>query len=139
MKATKILWVGVPLVFLIAVAAAQWGAGAKRRPEVWVRQIVVKADAMKPEDVERARRKIDEVYTELKKGTDFKRLAAKQSEADSSRQEGDLGWIGKGILPKRLEEVAFSLQPKHYSAIVSEIGPEVHIYRIFYVEERRNF
>jgi parvulin-like peptidyl-prolyl isomerase len=131
--------VGIPLVFLLAVAAAQWGTGAKRRPEVWVRQIVVKADATKPEDIEQARRKIDDIYTELKKGADFKWLASKQSEADSLRQEGDLGWIGKGILPKRLEDVAFGVQPKHYSEIVSEIGPEVHLHRIFYVEERRNF
>ncbi len=129
----------VPVVFLLAIVAAQWGARVKPKPEVKVRQIVIKADATKPEDIERARKKIEEAYAKLKQGANFKMVASLHSEADSARTEGDLGWIGKGILPKRLEDIVFSLQPGQYSEIVSDIGPDTHIYRILYAEERRHF
>jgi peptidyl-prolyl cis-trans isomerase SurA len=135
---TKMLWIAVPAVFLLAVVATQLRTSAKSETEVRISQIIVKADATKPEDIERARRKIEDLHEQLKKGVAFKMLAMQNSEADGARRGGDLGWVGRGVLPKRLEDIAFALKPGQFSEITSDIGPETHIYRILYVEERRN-
>lgn len=139
MRITKILWAAVPGVFLIAAALAILGPGPKREPEVKLRQIVVKSDLSKQEDVERARRKMEEICEFLESGADFEQVALTKSEGPNNTTGGDMGWIGRGILPKHLEDTAFQLQSGQYSEMVEgRVGDEM-VYRIFYVEERRNF
>lgn len=140
MRMTKILWIAVPVVFFLAAALTLLGPGPARGPEVRLRQIVVKADKSNPDDVEQAREKIQDIYERLKAGADFKELALAESEADNAKDEGDMGWIGEGILPKEFEEVAFELEPGEFSEVVEKaLGYDVISFRIFYVEERRNF
>jgi len=139
MRATKILWAAVPVVFLIAVAFTVLGPGPSRKPEVKLRQIVVVADESRPGDDERARQKIEEIYENLKGGADFQQLAIRQSEALNASVGGDMGWMGEGILPMHLENVAFRLERGQYSEIIEEAKKPGALYRIFYVEDRRNF
>ena len=136
MRATKMLWVAVPVVFLITIVMALWGPGSKRGPASKLRQIVVKADPLKPDDVKRARQKIDEIYKKLENGANFAELAINASEALNASDGGDMGWIGRGILPPRLEDVAFQLEPGQYSDIIVEDSGNPLIYRILYVEKR---
>ena len=139
MRATKLLWAAVPVVFLIAIAMALWGPGPKRGPASKLRQSVVKADSSNPDDVKRARQKIDEIYRKLEKGANFAELAINESEALNASDGGDMGWIGRGILPPRLEDVAFQLEPGQYSDIIAEDAGNPLIYRILYVEKRHGF
>ncbi len=140
MRITKILWIAVPLAFAFAVALTLLGPGPGRKPEVWLRQIVVQANKADPDHVERARRKIESIYERLEAGENFRRLAFDESEALNAAEEGDMGWIGEGILPKDLEAAAFALGPGRFSKVIEkDLGPDVLSYRIFYVEKRRNF
>ncbi len=139
MRITKILWLAIPLIFLLAVAAAVIGPGRKPKPEAKVRLIAVMADPNDPADMERAKQKIEEIQEMLKNGADFGNLAASKSEAQSSDINGDMGWIGKGVLPKHLEDVIFSLEPGQFSEIIQDHAGEKAVFRILYVEQRRTF
>ncbi len=139
MRITKILWAAVPAVFLIAIALAVLGPGPEREPKVRLRQIVIKSDISNREDIERARQEIEEIYEFLETGADFEQLALTKSEGPNNATGGNMGWIGMGILPKHLEDAAFQLEAGQYSEIIEgRVGDEM-IYRIFLVEERRNF
>jgi parvulin-like peptidyl-prolyl isomerase len=50
-----------------------------------------------------------------------------------------MGWIGKGVLPKSLEDILFKLEPGQYSEIIQDHAGDQLVFRILYVEERRNF
>lgn len=139
MKITKILWLAVPVVFLLVIGLALWGPGPKRKAEVRIRVIATKANPEDPQDVERAKSKIEEAYEVLKKGAKFAQVAAAKSEADSKSDEGDMGWVGRGVLPQHLEDIAFKLEPGHYSEIIQDHAGDQLVFRILYVEERRNF
>ena len=138
MRMTKILWLAVPMIFLIAVGVALIGAGRKPQPEVKGRIIVLKADPDDPDDIERAQKEIEEIYQFLESGAEFAKVAETKSEAMSAANQGDMGWIGKGVLPERLENALFSLEPGHYSEVITEFTPTAVTFRILYVEERRN-
>jgi parvulin-like peptidyl-prolyl isomerase len=101
--------------------------------------IVVQADPSDPDDVARARQKIEKIHEYLEKGANFEQLAKNESEALSASDGGDMGWSGKGVLPERLEDIAFRLEPGQYSDIIEDHRTEDLVYRIIYVEERRNF
>lgn len=139
MRITKILWIAVAVVFLLGVAAVFLGPQPARNPEVKLRQIVVQANPSDPADVERARQKIEEIYSLLEKGADFGQVALAKSEAPNAAQGGEMGWMGRGILAKHHEDIVFRLEEGQFSEIIEDRRTEDLIYRIFYVEERRNF
>lgn len=57
----------------------------------------------------------DQIYQQLKSGNDFGNLAIKFDPLTG----GDLGWFPRGYLPdKKLEDVAFSLQPEQFSTVI---------------------
>jgi parvulin-like peptidyl-prolyl isomerase len=137
---TKILWIAVPVVFLLAAAMTLLGPGPARNPEIWLFQIVVKADKSDPDDIERAQEKIENLYKQLADGAEFQELARRNSEAQNSREGGDMGWMGEGVLPPVLDENAFGLTPGYLSEIIkSDLDYDTVTYRILYVKERRNF
>ena len=133
------LWAAVLAVFLIAIVGALWGPGSKPEPAARIRQIVVRANPSDPDDMERARKKIDEIYGYLDNGANFEQVAINKSEALNASDGGDMGWIGRGILPPRLEDVAFQLEPGQYSEIIIEDAGDPFIYRVLYVENRHGF
>jgi len=140
MKTTRILWIAVPVAFLVAVGLTMLGPASEARPEVRLRQIVTLAEREDAEGVERARLKIEDIHERLEQGEDFARLAMELSEALNSSQGGDMGWMGQGILPLHLEDVAFELDGGQHSEILEEVRNEREVlFRILFVEERRNF
>lgn len=72
----------------------------------------------------------EQVFDQLKTGTDFETLAAKYEPVTS----GDLGWFPRGYLTvPELDEVVFSLEPGQYSPIIqTSLG-----YHIVQVIERQ--
>ena len=140
MKTTKILWIAVPAAFLVAVLLTLLGPAPEAKPEVKLRQIVTLADKEDAEDIERARLKIEDIHERLEQGENFASLATELSEALNSTQGGDMGWMGEGILPANLEDVAFELDGGQHSEILEEVRNEKNVlFRILFVEERRNF
>ncbi len=139
MRLTKILWGAVPAFFLIAIAAAMWGPGPERKPEVRLRAIAITADLSDPDEIADAREKIEEIYESLEEGADFQEIAKRESDAPNSSEGGDMGWMGRGILPKHLEDVAFALEAGQHSEIIEDKVGDLKVFRILYIDERRNF
>ena len=139
MRINKALLIGIPVIFIFAVLVVLFGPGPKSKPMIKVRMIAVKAKRSNPDDVARARQKIDEIYEALENGEDFAELAREKSEADSRLQGGDMGWRGKGTLPPTHEDAVFHLEPGQHSEIIEDVTLEDVVYRILYVEERRGF
>ena len=140
MRTTKILWIAVPSIFLVAIGLTFFGPKPKLRPEVKLRQIAIVADVNDPEDVERARSKMEDAYEKIVGGADFVQVAVDHSEAPNASDGGDMGWLGEGRLPPNLEEIAFGLEKGYMSEIIEEPkGEDAVIFRILYVEDRRNF
>jgi peptidyl-prolyl cis-trans isomerase C len=73
------------------------------------------------------------IYDELKKGADFSKTAVDKSKAESRVSGGSMRPISRAMLPKPLEEVAFSLKQGEFSKpIKTEKG-----YYILYLTERK--
>ena len=64
-----------------------------------------------PEFVERARRRTEEIFTELHNGADFARMAAGYSSAPEALQGGDLGWRSVDRLPGLFADAIKNLKP----------------------------
>lgn len=73
---------------------------------------------------ESAKARIDSIYSELKKGTDFAELASKHSQDKQSAVKGGaLPWIGPNQTLKEFEDVAYSLNVNEYSEpFLSTVG-----------------
>ncbi len=65
-----------------------------------------------------ARKKIEQILAEAKKGSDFVELAQKYSEGPSAPKGGELGFLPRGRLVKSFEEAAFALKPGETSNVV---------------------
>ena len=139
MRMTKMLWAVVPVIFIFAAGTILWGPGSKKKPEVKIRSIAVVADRWNPADIDRARQRIEEILEFLDDGADFEKLAQERSEAANAAQSGDMGWWGEGTLPAHHEDIAFALEPGRYSKIIKDTGTDRVVFRILYLEDRRNF
>lgn len=91
-----------------------------RRPEeVRVRQIVLKrpADASE-EQLAELRGRAGGLLERARGGADFAALAREASEDASAESGGDLGLVGRGVLPNAVEQAAFALEPGAVSELI---------------------
>lgn len=81
------------------------------------------------EEIKKAENKINAAYAELKKGTDFGKVATDLSEDPSvAENKGDLGYITVFVLPYDMETLAYSTPEGKFSApIRSKAG--FHIFK----------
>ncbi|OKY74932.1 MAG: hypothetical protein BM485_10865 [Desulfobulbaceae bacterium DB1] len=81
--------------------------------QVEAQHILIRVDATAPaEDQEKARKTIETIRQELKKGESFSRLAQKHSEdPGSAAKGGNLGFFGRGQMVKEFEDAAFATKP----------------------------
>ncbi|MBI3397738.1 MAG: peptidylprolyl isomerase [Deltaproteobacteria bacterium] len=92
------------------------------KEQVRARMIVVKTE----EEASKVRER-------LKKGEDFAKVAEEVSLGPEAKKGGDLGFFGRGEMPKEFEDVVFSLP----SGKISDIVKTVYGYHIFRVEDKR--
>jgi peptidyl-prolyl cis-trans isomerase SurA len=86
-----------------------------RRPargEIRVSHIMTKSgDQMSPEQQDQAKKRIDEIFQQLKNGGDFKQLAKQYSEDQGTADKaGVLPWFGTGRMVEEFEAAAFGLK-----------------------------
>ncbi len=93
------------------------------RPEqVRARQILVKTEAVAAE-----------ILTRILTGENFTAMARQHSIAPEAEKGGDLGYFGRGHMPKVVEDACFALDKRQTSDIIkSQYG-----YHLFRVEDRR--
>jgi len=90
--------------------------------EVRVRQILVHDETV-----------ADDIEQKLKKGTPFEQLSNQYSLAPNAKKGGEIGFVGRGELPKMFEDEIFSLKPGAVSSVIRTESS----FHIFKVDERR--
>ena len=60
----------------------------------------------------------EEILSKLDGGDSFESMARVYSEGKEAKEGGDWGWIGRDILRKELNEIAFSLKPGQHSRVI---------------------
>jgi len=101
-----------------------------RRPAtVTFRQIIV-APRPRATARERARAKAESLLAEIKGGSEFERVAKRESADSASREQGgDLGWNRRGRMVPEFEKWMFGIRPGELSPVV-ETTHGYHIIRV---------
>src|SRR3990170_3172546 len=94
----------------------------KVKEQIRARMIVVKTEE-----------EANQIRERLKKGEDFAKLAEEVSLSPEGKKGGDLGFFGRGEMPKEFEDVVFILPIGKLSDVVKT----PYGYHIFRVEEKR--
>ena len=107
---------------------------ARAYEQVRLRQILVRPEGSSEQAWRRAQEQAQALYRRLEQGADFQRLAESESDDEATRDEGgELGFVGRGLLPEPLEQAAFALPVGGFSEPVrTALG-----YHILQVVERR--
>ena len=71
-----------------------------------------------PSKVDLQRKLADEILAKLDAGDSFESMARVYSEGKEAKEGGDWGWIGKDVLRKELNEIAFSLKAGQHSRVI---------------------
>jgi peptidyl-prolyl cis-trans isomerase C len=101
---------------------------------VHVRHILVQvAPDAKPEDKEKARKRIEEARTLVMEGKPFDEVAKEYSEDNAGPAGGDIGYVRKGYMPKEFDAVAFAIDENK----VSDIVETRHGYHVLQVLEKQ--
>jgi peptidyl-prolyl cis-trans isomerase C len=102
--------------------------------QIKVRVIVVNAPPGAAASAEKsARKKIDEAERRILAGEDFAKVARDVSDDMSKANGGEMGWVGRGILPRENEARIWALEPGDLSAV--ERGP--FAFGLFEVMDKR--
>jgi peptidyl-prolyl cis-trans isomerase SurA len=102
--------------------------------EVHVRHVFLPLPEGAPEaQAKKVEAEAEKVRQRLVAGEDFAKVARQVSKGPSAEDGGDLGWLRRGTIDKRLEDAAFSLEKGKISPVV-RAGPGLHVLT---VEDRR--
>ncbi len=114
----------VPAAADIAVRAYhdQHASEFRSGEEVHVRQILVHDESL-----------ADQIEQKLKKGASFEDLSSQYSLAPNAKKGGEIGFVGRGELPKMFEDEIFGLEPGAVSGVIRTDSS----FHIFKVDERR--
>lgn len=109
-----------------------------RRPKrVRVRHILIKVDPeAKPDEVDKVKKKAEEVLAKARKGEDFATLAREFSNDPSASQGGDLGYFSQGEMEPILEKAVFHLAKGEISPLL-KTRHGFHIVKLEDVQEAK--
>ena len=105
------------------LAASTGGGGSSNAGnearEYRVAQILIAVpDNASPQRIEAAKRKAEDVLTQLNKGADFRQLAVSVSADRQALEGGDLGWRRADQLPTLFADVVLRLKPGQSSDLI---------------------
>ena len=102
--------------------------------QVKVMTIVIRKSEADLESNTDSLKKIRMIELKMAEGEDFTKLAREYSQDPSAVDGGDMGYIGKGQMMKKIDEVIFSLQPGEISETI-ETPVGYHVFKIVEVKE----
>ena len=100
--------------------------------QVRLQEILIASNGNDPSEVEQRRKKAEEVLQKARGGEVFGDLVAQYSEGPAAKLGGDLGFFGRGMLLKEVEDIVFSLRRGQITDILEGQGG----FRIFKVIEK---
>ncbi len=80
--------------------------------------LIALPESASPEAIQRAKRKAEELFAELKKGADFGQLAIANSQGQNALEGGGLGWKHAGQLPDLFVNTLRTLQTGAVSGVL---------------------
>jgi parvulin-like peptidyl-prolyl isomerase len=81
------------------------------RPEqVHLREIFLNIEGKDPKEIPAIEKKANDLLARLKKGERFAEIAAKNSDSESAKQGGDIGFFKRGVLDKEIEDLVFRMR-----------------------------
>jgi peptidyl-prolyl cis-trans isomerase D len=87
---------------------------------VKARHIMISTSGKPKEELPKLKAKADDVLKQLKAGTEFSKLAEKNSDDTSTNNKGgDLGWIVRGQMSPDIEAATFALKPNETSGVIA--------------------
>lgn len=102
---------------------AQKAATATNEYEYNISHILISvSSSATPQEIEAARKKIDDLYARLQAGEDFARLAVAESQAQTALDGGNLGWRKGSELPTLFADVVVKMQPGDISQPIQSSG-----------------
>lgn len=109
-----------------------------RTPErVHVRHILLNTTGKSKEEVEKIRRRMEDLLKQARSGADFAALATKNSEDPGSAVKGgDLDWVTRGQMVPEFEKASFATKVGQISDIVTTVYG-FHILKVEAKEEAR--
>ena len=85
-----------------------------------VAEIFIAVDS--PEEEDQARKNIEQVLEQLRRGAPFPSVARQFSQSASAAAGGDLGWITEGQLPQELDKVLREMRTNQISSPIRSTG-----------------
>ncbi|HEY8554482.1 MAG TPA: SurA N-terminal domain-containing protein [Burkholderiales bacterium] len=121
-----------------AAESARYVTPERRRASHILIEVPAGADAAA---AEAARAKAEDLLKQLRSGADFAALAKQHSnDVASAAKGGDLGNVGRGVLPAELEKAVYALAPGGISDVVrTEYGFHIAKLTEYEPEKRRSF
>jgi parvulin-like peptidyl-prolyl isomerase len=102
--------------------------------QVKVLTIMIRKEGDDPEASAESLKKIKMVELKIAEGEDFSKLAREYSQDPSAVDGGDMGYISRGQMMKKIDEVIFTLKPGEVSeTIETPIG--YHIFKIIDIRQ----
>lgn len=99
--------------------------------QVRLRDIFIKiSETDKPEEI---LKKVNSIYEQLKKGTEFMELVEKYSEDENVVEAGEMGYLKQGTMVKEIEEAVFKLNAGEFTPPVKTAKG----YYIFKLEDKK--
>jgi parvulin-like peptidyl-prolyl isomerase len=106
-----------PLTNLVAPATAPTVVVSRATATV-TNAVAIATTNAAPPAVDLQRKLADEILAKLDAGDSFESMARVYSEGKEAKEGGDWGWIGRDILRKELNGIAFSLKPGQHSGVI---------------------
>ena len=100
-------------------ASHEGGAGGDGAREYRIAQILIALpEGASPQQVEEAKRKAEELLTQLRQGADFGQMAIRVSASQQALQGGEIGWRSTEQLPTVFSNVVPQMKPGQVSDLI---------------------
>jgi peptidyl-prolyl cis-trans isomerase SurA len=81
-----------------------------REEEIYLREILLSSEGKSPAEVAGLEKKAKDLVARLRKNEKFSALVREFSDSQTRNDEGDIGWMKKGMLNKQIEDLVFKGQ-----------------------------